>query len=114
MAATPRLRDTGNFLLDRLPADEFDRLEPILQRVRLALKQVVHQADAEVTHVHFPTTALVSLLTVLEEDDPVEVATVGHEGFIGLAAALGVAESPHRVMCQMAGDTLRAPVRPFL
>jgi CRP-like cAMP-binding protein len=74
----------------------------------------VHEFDAEVSYVHFPTTALVSLLTVLEEDDPVESATVGREGFIGLAAAMGVEASPHRVLCQLNGDSLRLPVRPFL
>ena len=31
-----------------------------------------------------------------------------------LAAALGVEASPHRVMCQMKGDSLRLPIRPFL
>lgn len=114
MSATPRLRDSGNQLLDRLPAAEFDPLKPMLQRVSLTLRQIVHQNDAEVTHVHFPTTALFSLLTVLEEDDPVEAATVGREGFIGLAAALGVEVSPNRVICQMQGDSLRLPIRPFL
>ncbi len=114
MSATPRFRDSGNDLLDRLPDDEFDHIEPLLQRVTLTLRQVVHEYEAEVTHVHFPTTALISLLTVLQEDDPVESATVGKEGFVGLAASLGVDESPHRVICQMVGDSLRLPVRPFL
>jgi CRP-like cAMP-binding protein len=108
------LRDSGNHLLDQLPAAEFDRLAPSLQRVSLNIRQVIHQHGAEVTHVHFPTTALLSLLTVLEEDDPVESATVGRDGFIGLAASLGVEESPHRVICQMAGDSLQLPVRRFL
>jgi hypothetical protein len=39
---------------------------------------------------------------------------VGREGFVGLAVSLGVEASPHRVMCQMAGDSLRLPVRPYL
>jgi CRP-like cAMP-binding protein len=114
MVSTPRLRDVGNQLLDRLPADEFEHLEPILQRVSMSTRQVVHQFDTEVTHIHFPTTAMLSLLTVLEEDDPVEAATVGREGFVGLAASLGIEESPHRVICQLVGDSLRLPVRPFL
>lgn len=114
MPVTPRLRDSGNDLLDRLPADEFDPLKSMLQRVSLSLKEIIYQQEAEVTHVHFPTTALVSLLTVLEEDVPVESATVGREGFVGVAAALGVEASPHRVICQMVGDSVRLPIRPFL
>jgi len=113
MASAHGLRDTGNSLLDRLPHDEYDLLKPLLQTVALALKQVVHEYDAEVAHVHFPTTALMSILAVLEEDDPVETATVGKEGFIGLSMALGVSESPNRVICQMAGESLRLPIRPF-
>src|SRR4051794_234792 len=94
MSLTPRFRDSGNHLLDCLPADEFNPLRPMLQKVNLSLRQVVHQFETDVTHVHFPTSALMSLLTVMEEDDPIEMSTVGHEGFIGLAASLGVLESP--------------------
>jgi hypothetical protein len=114
MPAIPRLRDCGNHLLDRLPAEEYSLLAPQLQRVGLALKQVVHPFDEDVSHVQFPTTSLCSLLTVMEEDDPVEAATVGREGFLGMAVALGVMASPHRVICQMAGDSLRLPVGRFL
>jgi CRP-like cAMP-binding protein len=114
MSLTRRLRDSGNDLLDQLPAEEFDPLKPFLQRVNLSLRQVIHQHEAEVTHVYFPTTGMISLLTVLEEDDPIEVATVGREGFVGLVAALGVEVSPHQAMCQMVGDCLRLPVHPFL
>jgi CRP-like cAMP-binding protein len=113
MAPMPKLRDSGNGLLDRLPADEFDALQPKLQRTRLTIKQVVHQSGANLGHIYFPTTSLISLLTVLQEDDPVEAATVGREGFVGLAVSLGVTASPYRAICQMTGDSLRVPVRIF-
>ena len=114
MSAHPRLRDSGNLLLDQLTDADFETLEPSLQRVSLALRQIVHEFEADVAHIYFPTTALMSLMTVLEEDDPIEAATVGREGFVGLAQALGVEASPHVAMCQMAGESLRVPVRPFL
>ena len=80
----------------------------------LILKQIVHEFDADVSHVYFPTTALVSLLIVLEDDDPVEATTVGREGFVGMAASLGVDASPHRAICQLAGECLRLPLGQFL
>jgi CRP-like cAMP-binding protein len=113
MPITLRFRDSGNHLLDRLPAAEFDPLERILQRVTVPLKQVVHEYEVDVTHVHFPTTSMISLLIVLEEEDPVEVSTVGREGIVGLVTSLGVIKSPHRAICQVSGDTLRLPVHAF-
>src|SRR6185437_1092484 len=101
MPTVPKFRGSGNRLLDRLPAVDFEIMEGSLQRVNLTLKQVVHQFEAEVTHVYFPTTMLASLLTVLEDDEPVEALTVGREGFFGLAVTLGVEASPHRVICQL-------------
>ncbi len=110
----PRLRDSGNTLLDRLPGDEFGPLAPLFNRVVLTLKQVIHQFDSDITHVYFPTGAMFSLLTILEEDQPVEAMTVGRDGFVGMSAALGVEPSPHRVICQMGGESLRLPLHPFL
>jgi CRP-like cAMP-binding protein len=114
MRSTPKQRDSGNDLLDRLPADEFHALQPKLQRTSLTIKQLVHQAGTDLAHVYFPRRSLISLLTVLRDDDPVEAATVGREGFVGLAVSLGIAASPFRAICQMTGDSLRLPVRTFM
>ena len=114
MSLNPRLRDCGNTLLDRLPAAEFDILSPRFHRIQLASRQVVQQFNAEVESVHFPTSTMLSLLTILEDDDPVEAMTVGHDGFIGLTAALGTTASPHRAICQMAGECIRIPLQSFL
>ena len=113
MSLSPRLRDSGNRLLDQIPDEEFDALEPLLQTVSLTIRQVVHQYDGDISHVHFPTTALISLLTVLQDDDPIECSTVGKEGFVGLSVMLGIGMSPHRAICQMVGETLRLPVNRF-
>jgi CRP-like cAMP-binding protein len=109
-----RLRDTGNGLLDLLPQAEYDWLEPDLQRVSLTIKQVIQQFDTDIVYVHFPTTALASLLVVLEEDDPVEVSTVGQGGMVGQSVWLGAELIPHRVICQMSGQSFRLPARKFL
>ncbi|WP_435020214.1 Crp/Fnr family transcriptional regulator [Tundrisphaera sp. TA3] len=114
MDAPLRFRDSGNWLLDRIPTDEYGLLAPHLQREGMELKQVIHQIDEDVDFLQFPTSALASALLVLEEEDPIEAATVGREGMLGVAAALGVAESPHRVICQMAGEMIRIPTREFL
>jgi CRP-like cAMP-binding protein len=113
MASVPRLGDSGNDLLNLLPAEEFDTLKPILQPITLKTKQILYRSHSEVSHIHFPTTALISLVTLLYEGEPVEASAVGREGFVGVAASLSVAASPHHVVCQMNGDCLRLPVQPF-
>ena len=109
-----RRRDSGNALLDVLPDDEYALMEPWMKRTSSTLRQVIASYDVNVLHVHFPTTALLSLLTIMEDDDPIEIATVGREGFVGIAATMGVMASPNQVICQMAGDSLRLPVATFL
>jgi CRP-like cAMP-binding protein len=78
--------------------------------VAFDLKQIILQFGQEVEYAVFPTTALISLLAVLEDDEPVEIATIGREGMDGLPAVLGVARSPHRVICQMGGEAQRLPM----
>ena len=83
-------------------------LKPLLQPVSFTLKQIIQQFETDVGYIHFPTTALVSVLTVLEEDDPVEAATVGREGFIGLSAVLGAAQPESRDLPDEGGLLPRA------
>ena len=51
-----------NHLLAALPADVLGRLQPALEPVGLALGQVIYEPDEALSHVYFPTTAIVSLL----------------------------------------------------
>ena len=40
-------------------------------------------------HVYFPTTAIVSLLYVIENGASAEIAVVGNEGIVGIALFMG-------------------------
>ena len=111
MSRTTPLRDSGNWIIDRMSDGDYDRFRPSLQAVNFPLKGIVLRAGDEVESLYFPTTSMLSLLTVLEEDDPVEVSTVGREGFVGVSASLGVVRSPHQVLCQLGGAGLRLPIR---
>jgi CRP-like cAMP-binding protein len=113
MATAPRLGGPGNLLLDRLPPDELGLLEPFFRPVEFQLKQVIDRLEGEVTQLYFPTTALASMLTLVENDDPIEAATVGRDGFVNLSAALGDPSSPHQVICQVPGHALRLPLDQF-
>src|ERR1700694_555335 len=52
---------TRNLLLAALSDAELKRWHPHLQAVPLTQGQVLHQPGSAMTHVYFPTTAIVSL-----------------------------------------------------
>jgi CRP-like cAMP-binding protein len=54
-------------------------------------------------HVYFPTTAIVSLLYVMEDGASAEIAVVGHEGVVGIALFMGGGSTPSRAVVQSAG-----------
>src|SRR6266568_2121030 len=79
MMATRRLPNR-NLLLAALPAADYARIEPALPIVPLKLKDVLHKPGEMIRHVFFPGDGFCSVLTVLEDGDMVEVATIGREG----------------------------------
>jgi CRP-like cAMP-binding protein len=57
--------------------------------------------------VYFPTTAIVSLLYVLENGASAEIAVVGNEGIIGVSLFMGGESTPSRAVVQSAGQGFR-------
>ena len=103
----------GNRLLDLLPADDYKRLQPLLQKVGLAAQQVLYEARSPIEQVYFPLTAVLSAVTVMHDGHAIEVATVGNEGVSGLPALAVVTTSPHRVFVQIQGEALRVDAATF-
>lgn len=58
---------TENQLLAALPDAEQARWFPQMEAVDLPLGQVLYEAGRPLEHVYLPTTAIVSLLHVLED-----------------------------------------------
>lgn len=82
-----------NRLLAALPAEEYERLAPHLEPVSLSLGQILFMPDEQIQYVHFLTTAVVSLLTDLEDGTGMEVGLIGREGIVGVSAILGGRET---------------------
>ena len=96
-----------NYLLHSLPAPEFERLSPFLEWVAMPLGSVLYEAGGTLTHAYFPTTAIVSLLYVMEDGASAEISVVGNEGLIGLALFMGGGTMPNRAVVQSAGYSYR-------
>ncbi len=96
-----------NHLLNALPAVEFDRLAPDLEFVPMPLGQALYESGGQLEHVYFPTTAIVSLLYVMENGASGEIAVVGNEGILGIALFMGGGTTPSRAVVQSAGHGYR-------
>lgn len=96
-----------NDLLASLPPDDWARIAPLLEAVELPLGKVLYESGNKMTHVYFPTTAIVSLLYVLEDGSSAEIAVVGHEGVVGISLFMGGESTPSRAVVQSAGRGYR-------
>lgn len=98
---------TQNYLLAGLPEEEKERLFPNLELVPLVLGQAIYESGSELRHIYFPTTAIVSLLYVMEDGASAEIAIVGNEGLVGIALFMGGETTPSRAIVQSAGHAYR-------
>jgi hypothetical protein len=78
-----------NHLLAAIPTEESARLYPHLGLVPLPLGDTLSEPGIPMRHVYFPTTAIVSLLYVMEDGTSAEIAVVGNEGIVGNSVFMG-------------------------
>ena len=97
----------ANQLLDALPQADLQRWLPQLEPVDLPLGHVLYESGRTLSHVYFPTTAIVSLLYVMENGASAEIAVVGNEGVVGISLFMGGESTPSRAVVQSAGQGLR-------
>jgi CRP-like cAMP-binding protein len=105
MPTSPDLK--ANHLLAALPQAESLRWLPHLECVDMPLGQVLYESGTTLSHVYFPTTAIVSLLYVMENGASAEIAVVGNEGVVGISLFMGGESTPSRAVVQSAGQGLR-------
>jgi CRP-like cAMP-binding protein len=97
-----------NELLAALPADDFARLLPRVERVVLPPFETLYDFDDEITHLYFPNrNTVVSTLCRTDEQVNVEVALCGSEGMAGLSALFGTVNSPYQNLVQVPGTGSR-------
>jgi len=96
-----------NHLLARLPDDDLSRWLPHLELVDMPLGKVLYEPGATLIHVYFPTSAIVSLLYVMEDGASAEIAVVGYEGIVGISRFMGGESTPSRAVVQSGGNGLR-------
>jgi CRP-like cAMP-binding protein len=96
-----------NRLLAALPRAERERLAANLELVPMPLGQSIYEPGMQMRHVYFPTTAIVSLLYVMEDGASAEIAVTGNDGIVGVSIFMGGETTPSRAVVQSAGHAYR-------
>jgi CRP-like cAMP-binding protein len=104
----------ANQLLASLPPDQYVALRPYLESVELSPKQVLWKPDTVIHSIYFPRTCVISLLTPVADEQPVEAATVGREGVAGTPVVLGVRVTNIHAIAQIPGIAARMDAEHFL
>jgi len=91
---------SGNRLLSAMPEAEWGMLRPHIETVPLPIGKILANPGDRVSQCYFPTRGMISLLSVTEQGETVEVAYVGREGMAGIAAAIGGREVLYQMMVQ--------------
>lgn len=96
-----------NSTLAPLPEDELRSLLEAGELVHVEMRELVYQRGKPIKQVHFPLTAVFSMVALVDDDKVVEVATIGNEGLVGLPLFLGASKTPNDAFCQVSGASLR-------
>lgn len=96
-----------NHLIAALPAPLLKRWLPRLELIDLPNGHVLYESREATDHVYFPTTAIVSLRYVMENDKSAEIAIVGKEGLVGISTFMGGSSTPSRAVVQVGGRGYR-------
>jgi CRP-like cAMP-binding protein len=96
-----------NFLLGSLHHDELRRIAAKLEKVDLELGEVLYESGEKLDHIYFPTTAIISMLYIMENGGTAEIGVVGNDGVVGISLFLGGETTTSRAIVQSAGELLR-------
>ncbi len=100
-----------NQLLVALPQEDMDRWQGRLELVELSLNQVLYAAGRTPEYVYFPTTSIVSLMSMTVDGATAEVALVGNDGVVGISSLLGADAAATDAVVQSPGRAYRVSAR---
>ena len=86
MQAATKQTSISNRLLAALPRTEFERLAPHLEQINLQTGTLYEAGDV-VRYAYFLQSGMISLLSVTNKDQVIEVGAVGDEGMVGGSVA---------------------------
>lgn len=103
----------NNLLLASLPLAVAASIVRGSEFVHFDLRDKVIEPNEPIKFVHFVESGVMSLLKVMEDGSPVELATIGNEGMLGVPLATGIDSISALVMCQVESSAWRIPIADY-
>jgi CRP-like cAMP-binding protein len=100
-----------NHLLAALPSPDRDALLPMFAESPLARGQVLLEPGDHARWVYFPSSAVLSVVTIMLDGTAVETSSVGFESAVPLLAVLDDLPTKVRVFTQIGGAAMRLPAK---
>jgi CRP-like cAMP-binding protein len=98
-----------NHLLGALRPDVQGRLFPHLELVTMPLRSQLTKPGQVMSHVYFPTNAIISLQYLLRNGQSTALLLIGNEGLLGIDLSVGGDNAPSQSLVQSAGYAYRLP-----
>jgi len=105
--ATAATQGRSNWLLKSLGSKAYAGFTNRCELIETHIDDILWEPNKEIEYVHFPTSGCLSVLSVVDKTDEVEVGTVGWEGMAGLSLLHGVSRVATRCIVQIDGTVLR-------
>jgi CRP-like cAMP-binding protein len=102
-----------NRILRALPEEEFARIAPHLEPVKLRKDQMIYLTGDNIEYVYLPEDGLLFLLSITETGSTIEVAMVGKEGVVGLPVILNNRAIPYEVGVRFPTEAYRIKAELF-
>ena len=113
MNSTPSGPPIENRILAALPDSERAPLLAHMESFRLDHSAVLYEIGDRIEYVYFVNSGMISLISITEEGEILEVGVVGHEGMVGLSVFLEAGESKYRTLVQGQGAAFRMKADSF-
>lgn len=96
-----------NHVLAALPMEDLTELASKLEPIHLQAGQSLCDPGTPIGHVYFPTTAIISLLYLLDDGSLTETAVIGNDGIAGIALFMGGETTLNQAIVQSPGYAYR-------
>jgi CRP-like cAMP-binding protein len=105
--AQPSGYPSRNALLAKLSLEQFTALNCSLQHVELVVPQVLSEPNQPIDYAYFPESGMISIVSMMNDGDSIEVGTIGREGMSGAELLMESDAMPYRHFVQIDGHARR-------